>query len=222
MMRVATSIIALAVIAWVARAEAPIAPKRTQPVGFDHVAHDGRAPGVECATCHVLERGIAAKPPGHGACFTAACHPSTSTKLDKLEPERLRFCIACHAETALVLPADKKALAATKVTTGIEHGVQFGHNSHRKSACTACHDVRAGARPQRRPHDRCVGCHADKTDKTFAIGACAKCHPRGNDRPRFTDNQIVVTSAFSHARHATRGTAKQCATCHASLAASDA
>jgi c(7)-type cytochrome triheme protein len=220
-MRFVATLLALVAIALVARADGPVPAKKTQPVGFDHAVHGQKAPGIDCAKCHVLAGGLVTKPPGHASCFTAACHAG-GTKLDKLDPDRVKLCITCHAETALVLPADAKALAATKVTTGIEHGVQFGHNSHPKPQCATCHDVRAGVKPQRRPHDRCIACHGDKAaDKTFAIGACEKCHPRGTERPRFTDNQIVVTSAFSHAKHATRGAAK-CATCHASLAGSDA
>lgn len=221
-MRLVATLLALVAIALVARAEGPTPAKRTHPVGFDHAAHAPKAPNLDCAKCHVLQRGLVAKPPGHGACFTAGCHAG-GTKLDKLDADRVKLCITCHAETALVLPADAKALAQTKVSTGIEHGVQFGHNSHAKSQCTTCHDVR-GVKPQRRPHDRCIACHGEKAEKTFAIGACAKCHPHDSpERPRFADNQIVVTSAFSHPKHATRGAAgKQCLSCHASLAGSDA
>jgi len=195
------------------------APKRTAPAGFDHPRH-AQATALACTQCHPLERGVIAKPPTHATCF-GKCHAEQvgALKLRDAVADP-RYCIGCHAETALSLPIDTKALARTAVTTGADHALQLGHAAHGQIACAKCHDM---ARPNRGlPHARCVGCHGDKPETTFAISECAKCHPPGTDRPRFArDSQVVVTSAFSHTRHATRGAAKQCLTCHAGVAATN-
>lgn len=92
--------------------------------------------------------------------------------------------------------------------------IQFGHKAHASLACAKCHDP---GKPRRgKQHERCVACHRDKPDKTFPITECASCHPAGADRPHLVRSQVVVTSAFSHAKHAPR--AKPCTACHAAIA----
>ena len=229
-MRAAVIALGLIVVALIARADqAPQRPRSTAPAGFDHARH-AQATQVACAQCHPLERGIiagvaggaGAKAPSHATCF-GKCHAEQAATLKLKDPvpdDRLRYCNACHAETALVVPVDKKALAQTAAKNGVEYGLQLGHNSHSQIACTKCHDP---GRPRKgRPHDRCLACHGDKAEKTFAIAECEKCHPTGRDRPRLVRSEVLVTAMFSHAKHATRGTAKQCASCHAGVIATDA
>ncbi len=213
--------LAVIAIAWIARADAPVPAKKTAPAGFDHGRHAQAAAAVTCVQCHALDRGLVGKPPGHATCF-GKCHGELAATLklrEAVPDDRVKYCNACHAETALVSPVDKKAIAATAVSGGIDHATQLGHNSHAQIACTRCHDP--GRARRGRPHERCIGCHGDRADKTFAIGDCAKCHPAGNDKPHLARPQIVVTSAFSHAKHASRGTAKQCGSCHAGIVATD-
>ncbi|MBA2543007.1 MAG: hypothetical protein H0V17_25425 [Deltaproteobacteria bacterium] len=209
-----------------ARADVPVRPTRMAPAGFDHAGHEvaqGKGRPVECATCHKLARGLIAKAPSHATCF-GSCHTDQTTLLKMREAvplDKLRYCNACHAETALVLPVDKKAIAITAPGSGTEHALQLGHDSHDQVACVKCHDLRGPRRGK--PHERCIGCHGDKPTATFAIADCAKCHPKGSDRPHLVHpSEIVVTSAFSHTKHAGRGAAKQCITCHAGIAATDA
>ncbi len=219
-MRAAVIALGLIVIALIARADVT---KQAAPAGFDHARH-AQATTLACTQCHSLERGGSTKAPSHATCF-GKCHAEQATTLKLKEPvpdDRLRYCNACHAETALVVPIDRKALALTAVRSGVEHGLQLGHNSHAQIACAKCHEP---GRPRKgRPHERCIACHNDKTSptSTFAISECAKCHPTGGDRPHLIRSQVVVTSTFSHAKHAGRGAAKQCTTCHAGVAATDA
>lgn len=220
---VAWTVMVMVVISLIASADVPSPRPRTAPAGFDHADH-ARATQVACTTCHPLERGTIAKRPSHATCF-GTCHGDQAPLLKMREAvpaDRAKYCNACHAETALVLPVDKKAIAVTAATGGVEHALQLGHESHAKIACTRCHDLAGGKRG--RAHARCVACHGDKPDPrtTFGIADCAKCHPAGNDRPHLVRPQIIVRSAFSHARHGTRGAAKQCLTCHAEVAATDA
>ncbi len=226
MKRIAIAICVLAV-ALFARADTPVRPRRTQAAGFDHSGHARAVPEVACTRCHPLERGAIAKAPDHATCFVG-CHVAYAPLLklrETIAVPQLGLCNACHAETALVVvpavPLDKKALAVSAPKTGTDHALQLGHDSHRQIACDKCHDVRGGRRD--RPHARCLGCHGDKQDKTFAITACERCHTTGADRPHFdrTDAQIFVTSTYSHTKHARRGTAKLCATCHAAVSATD-
>jgi len=191
-----------------------------RPAGFDHARHAVVAPDAACTQCHPLARGLLGKPPGHAACF-GKCHAAVAPLVKSRDPvpgDRRGFCVPCHARAALAAPRDPKAFASTRVTTGVEHAVQLGHKSHAQVACTRCHDpgrARRGA-----PHERCVGCHRERGEQPFAITVCARCHPPGSDRPRIVPaTQIVVTSAFSHARHQPR--AKACTACHADVAGTD-
>jgi c(7)-type cytochrome triheme protein len=214
-------LVASMVLAVIAYADVPTPPTRTAAAGFDHHAH-AQVTKVECVTCHKLDRGVIAKAPSHATCF-GTCHAEQAglVKMREAVPaDRTRYCNACHAETALVLPVDKKALAAAPLKVGIEHALQLGHDSHDQVACTKCHDMRGGKRG--RPHERCTACHGERPDKTFGIADCAKCHPSGRDRPQLVRSEVPARTAFSHAKHATRGTAKQCLTCHAAVAATDA
>jgi c(7)-type cytochrome triheme protein len=113
---------------------------------------------------------------------------------------------------ALILVA---VIARAQPTTApVSGAIQFGHKAHAQVACAKCHDP--GKPRKGKTHARCIGCHLEtRTDKTFPLSDCAKCHPAGNDRPHLQRSQIVVTSAFSHGKHAPR--AKQCAACHGEL-----
>jgi c(7)-type cytochrome triheme protein len=57
------------------------------------------------------------------------------------------------------------------------------------------------------------------------MSACVTCHAAATGRPRppaLADATITVTSAFSHVRHAARGTlGKTCTTCHAPIVTTD-
>jgi c(7)-type cytochrome triheme protein len=208
--------ILLVLLAGVAHAD-----RKVQPASFDHAGHATKTQ-VACARCHAPA--TIGKPLGHATCFTG-CHGELAPTLklrEAVPDDKLRFCNPCHAETVLVTPIDRKALARTVPFGGAEHAIQLGHDSHRQIGCDKCHE--AGGPRRTALHGRCVGCHGDKPDKTFGLAACEKCHPRGQGRPQLARNeaQIYVRSAFSHARHATRGAARQCTTCHGAIAATEA
>ena len=181
-----------------------------QPTGFDHAAHDKARP-IACGACHG-NRGAALVRPGHAACF-GACHgPAPRPGAKEADPDRLRVCASCHVAASLA--SGKVAIAPIARP---DFALAFGHQGHAAVACAQCH-----ATAKRPPHQRCAGCH-DGEGKAAAMTACAGCHAPSLAPPRagFISKEIVVTSTFSHARHAARGRAgKACATCHASLMAS--
>jgi c(7)-type cytochrome triheme protein len=213
------ALVALVVIGCglLARAETPPHVPRTAPVGFAHAVHAGDvaksgAPAIACVRCHAIKAGAVSGKPGHTACF-GACHGPAPAPRDPVAEDKLRLCNPCHAETALLAsPRNRKALAVAypPYALAVDHSVQLGHKAHAAITCAQCHDKRGGP-----PHKRCIGCH-DGT-RGHAMTACLACHPPGTDPPRLepSKTQIVVTSAFSHARHATRGAARQCIACHA-------
>ncbi|MEJ7600620.1 MAG: cytochrome c3 family protein [Kofleriaceae bacterium] len=189
-----------------------------QSLGFDHAVHADKAKAssgvrsIECARCHQV-RGATLVRPGHAACF-GACHGPAPTRqaAKEQDPARLRVCTSCHIPASL---AEGK-LAIAPITRP-DFALAFGHRAH-GATCAQCHTT-----AKRPPHQRCAGCH-DGKGKGAAMTACAGCHApsAAPSRTGFTPKEIVVTSAFSHARHAARGGAgKACATCHASLMASD-
>jgi c(7)-type cytochrome triheme protein len=208
-------LVAIAIVscAFAARADAPPG-LRAKPVGFDHAGHPQKE-SIPCTQCHAMKSGALVGKPGHAACF-GACHGPLPTARDTVPAERMRLCNPCHAETALA-PINKKALAVPypPYVLGVDFALQLGHKAHGQIPCAQCHDKRGGI-----PHRRCVTCH-DGGAKGFAMTACASCHTPGNgqpDPPKLAPTQIRVTTAFSHAKHATRGAAKQCTACHAGVA----
>ena len=209
---------------WFARAETPPFVPRTAPLGFDHTlhardVHTAAAPEIACTRCHVVRAGALVGKPGHAACF-GACHGPPPTARDPVAPPQLRLCNPCHAETALATPANKRALAVTypPYVLGLDFALQIGHKAHQDVTCAKCHDKRTGP-----PHKRCIACHDGAAGKGFAMTACSTCHTPGSGQPdppkllRTKDTQIFVTTAFSHAKHSTRGAARQCTACHATI-----
>ena len=228
MRAVALAMLALAIAAGGAGAE---------PEGFDHNIHLSRvavsgAAEIPCTGCHTWRGNALVGKPGHAACF-GRCHgappvaPARGAR-PELAPERMRVCVACHAEAALLQPYTGPApyaVAYPPYRRFPDHALQIGHKTHQAIACTQCHDGARGL-----PHRRCAGCHdgAATPGHGPAMTACPKCHAAASGVPepvRLAMNsqvEIVVTSAFSHPRHAARGAAgRQCATCHAGISDTD-
>lgn len=214
-----------------------VAAARAAPAGFDHNIHLSRvaasgADAIPCARCHTWRAGALAGKPGHRACFDG-CHggmPATPARGARpaVPPERLRVCVACHDEAVLGQPYTGPApyaVAYPPYRLYPDHALEIGHKTHRATACAACHDGARGA-----PHRRCAGCHdgSRAPGRGPAMTACAGCHAPASGAPepprlRMTSEvEIVVTSAFSHARHAARSAAgRQCASCHAAILETD-
>jgi c(7)-type cytochrome triheme protein len=233
----AASLAAVAVTV-VARADEPQRPPSAAPDGFDHNIHLSRvaaagADAIACERCHAWRpapANVLAGRPDHAACFTG-CHggapaaPAIGARL-ALTPERLRVCVACHAEAVLAKPYAGPApfaVAYPPYRKFPDHALQIGHKTHRAVACVACHDEKRGA-----PHRRCAGCHDGAAGHGPPMTACARCHAPASgapDPPQLVmtkDIEIVTKSAFSHAKHAARGGAgRQCTACHAAIAETD-
>lgn len=205
----------------VARADAPR--------GFDHQLHarDVAVSGgadIACVRCHAQRAGVLLARPGHAACF-GACHgPPPRAASD---PARASVCAACHAPGARTVerPAYRR---------DPDHALAIGHLDHAAIACAQCHTAPRAARgtpaPPAAVHRRCLGCHdgSGAAGRGPAMTACAGCHVAASGRPAppalrmDRDVEIVVTSAFSHARHASRSPAgRACTTCHAAVRATN-
>ncbi len=230
-MRAAIALAALAVA---------IAPQaaRAAPAGFDHNIHLSRVAvagkgEIPCTRCHTWRGNALAGKPGHAACFDG-CHggmpaPPAPGARPAPPPERLRVCVACHDEALLGRPYAGPApfaVAYPPYRTDPDHALAIGHRTHGAIACTQCHDGAAGGAP----HRRCAGCHdgGAAAGRGPAMTACARCHTPASGAPEppkleMTSRiEIVVTSAFSHQRHAARGAAgRQCTTCHAAILGTD-
>ena len=222
---------------------AAIASADPAPAGFDHYVHDrnlfagGKDP-VPCARCHIERAGHLIGKPDHAACF-GACHgprpvaPARGAKLH--EPDRIKVCAACHAETALSAPyAGTLAVGYPPYKTDPDFRLAIGHNQHRDVACTQCHADPEHPHPGV-AHARCLGCH-DGTkshgpgstslrsasdartpdlppaypppSRGPAMSACGGCHPAASGSPLPPQLRAVhntVTSTFSHGKHAARG-----------------
>ena len=145
-----------------------------------------------------------------------------------LVPERLRVCVACHAESTLQKPyagPAPYAVAYPPYRLFPDHALEIGHKTHRAIACAQCHGETRGP-----PHRRCAGCHdgAAAPGHGPAMAACARCHAPASgvpDPPKLlmtSQIEILVTTAFSHGKHAARGAAgRQCATCHGAILETD-
>ena len=198
------------------------------PVGFDHLVHDrnlvvGGGEALACMRCHAMRAGRLAGKPTHAACF-GACHgapptaPRAGGKL-ALDPDRIKLCTACHAETALRAPfTGALRVAYPPYTLDRDFGLALGHKQHKDVACTQCH---RDAKPA--PHVRCASCHDG--DRARAMTDCVRCHPPAIGKPQPPELAAVhdtVTAVFSHAKHAARGGAgKDCSTCHAKIRDTD-
>ena len=202
---------------------------RTERIGFDHRAHaSAGAPEIACTRCHTVKAGLVVGRPDHAACF-AACHGPAPTR-DPVAAERYPLCNPCHAETVLATPKLAKSVGYPPYALAVDHGLAFGHKAHAATACARCHEVgpktnRRAADRRRVPHQRCVACH--EAGAAPAMAACASCHTQGDrvqlarTKPDGRAFELVVSSAFSHAKHAPRGAAKQCATCHRAVVESN-
>jgi len=210
---------------------------RAAPAGFDHNIHLSRVAvagvgEIPCTGCHTWRNNALVGKPGHAACF-GRCHgtaPAAPARGAKQEPapERLRVCVACHDEATLRQPyagPAPYAVAYPPYRTYPDHALEIGHKTHRAIGCAQCHDGAKGP-----PHRRCAGCHDGSAapGRGMAMTACAKCHAAASGVPEPTrllmtsKIEILVTSAFSHPRHAQRGGAgRACATCHAAILDTD-
>jgi len=208
------------------------APARAQR-GFDHAAHDRALAGtqpaaVACTRCHPIKQGLLVGKPGHAACF-GACHGAPPVAPARGRPlaiaaDRVPLCTTCHAEatvrTAKVARAFAVAYPPYRAAPDFE--IVVGHKRHAAVACAQCHVARPAA-----PHRRCAGCHDGAPANGPAMTACSGCHAPITARAACPDDDLGcvplrVTSAFSHPRHAARGGAgATCATCHATIRASD-
>ncbi|HWU90933.1 MAG TPA: cytochrome c3 family protein, partial [Kofleriaceae bacterium] len=240
-MRRAHLVLAVSLAAAWARADEPAPPApQTTPEGFDHNIHLSRvaasgADPIACGRCHTWRpapvNALAGKP-GHAACFTG-CHggppaaPAVGAR-QVLPPERLRVCVACHAEATLQQPyagPAPYAVAYPPYRTFPDHALEIGHKTHRAIACAQCHGETRGAL-----HRRCAGCHDGAATPGHGppMTACARCHAPASgvpDPPKLlmtSQIEIVVTSAFSHGKHAARvGAGRQCTPCHAAVLTTD-
>jgi c(7)-type cytochrome triheme protein len=106
-----------------------------------------------------------------------------------------------------------------------DHALEIGHKTHGAIACAQCHDGTRGP-----PHRRCTGCHdgARTPGHGPPMSECARCHVPASGVPEppklvmTSKIEILVTSTFSHPRHAARSPAgRQCTTCHAAIAQTD-
>ena len=214
-------VLAIAATAWIARADQAPSIVRSAPIGFDHTAHAAAArPEIACTRCHRVNAGLVVGKPGHAACF-GACHGPQPTR-DPVAVERRPLCTPCHAETVLAAPRLAKfAVGYPPYTLAIDHGLTIGHKAHATTACETCHD-----RKPHPAHKRCVACH--QAGAVPAMADCTSCHTQrtatrlARTKPDGQPFEIFVSSAFSHAKHAPRGAAKQCTTCHRGIAATDA
>ncbi|HEU0033215.1 MAG TPA: cytochrome c3 family protein [Kofleriaceae bacterium] len=202
---------------------------RTEPTGFDHTLHArdvdvSAAPAIPCTRCHAVKGGTLVGKPGHAACF-GSCHGPAPKPRQSVPADRLRLCNPCHAESQL--PSAKPPVTYPPYTRDRDFALQIGHKSHAQVACTQCHATLAAKRVPGPPHRRCAGCHDGSATKAFAMGECATCHTPGSGQPEppkllvTAQTQIFVTTAFSHRKHATRGAAKQCTTCHGAIVKTD-
>jgi predicted CXXCH cytochrome family protein len=234
------------IVAWLATAATAHAQAPSPAAyGFDHNIHDrdivvtGK-PSLPCERCHAIKLGLVAGKPDHAACF-GACHgPAPVTPPRGLplviDTNRMKLCTTCHSEASLRAAAPANApfgarqlrVAYPPYKLGQEFALVVGHKRHEAIACAQCHPTTLTDNRRPVPHKRCAGCHDGTGGKGPAMSACKGCHTAGAGSPdppamlRTADTQILVTGAFSHARHGARGAAgRQCTTCHAGITSTD-
>ncbi len=218
------------VVVAVAVALALAAPATAQPrataSGFDHVAHAGRVsvgglPELPCAACHTLGPGggLIGRP-GHAACF-GACH-GPAPRPGAAPPAAQRVvCEACHAPAELTSRRPRVAYPPYRLDP--DYPITISHLAHASASCATCHRIPGAAPPTPRPapHARCAGCH-DGRGAAVAMTACTTCHAAAygaNATARLERGPLAVGAAYDHVRHAGRGPAAACATCHDAVAA---
>jgi c(7)-type cytochrome triheme protein len=189
---------------------------------FDHVKHAAQTKdAIACTSCHATTKtGLGAKP-SHATCF-GKCHgpaPSLPTKGKKLvvEPARMAVCTTCHTQGSLEAGTDKKSFAPNVRDPSADFALAIGHKRHANVTCAQCH-----AQTKPAPHTRCASCHVGGAGKGPTMSLCTGCHFPADKTPQLVEAKILVRSAFSHAKHATRGAAAKCATCHAGVTDTDA
>jgi c(7)-type cytochrome triheme protein len=178
--------------------------------GFDHAKHQTATQDtLTCTSCHALTKtGALGAKPGHAQCF-GKCHgpaPVLPAKGKKLATPPL--CTTCHTQRALDAGTDKAAFRVMPPPRA-DFALQTGHKRHAAIACDKCH---AQSKPA--PHARCAGCHDGRPTQGPPMSLCTGCHQAADPAAQL-GTSIPVRSAFSHAKHATRGAAGKCATCHA-------
>jgi len=182
-------------------------------VGFDHEKHATQTnQALTCVNCHAVTKTAQLAKPSHATCF-GKCHgavPALPPKGKKLtvEPERIAVCRTCHTQTALD-NGEKKSLAIRAPASENDFTLAVGHKRHAAVACAQCHQQTKPA-----PHARCANCHVGTQGKGPTMTLCTSCHLVADKTPGLPDARVLVRSTFSHAKHATRGTAAKCATCH--------
>jgi len=197
-------------------------------VGFDHIVHDRNlvvkgGDSVPCERCHAEKQGKLVGKPGHAACF-GKCHgdppPKPSVGAKPNAGDRIKVCVACHAEAQLGKPfTGKLAVAYPPYTIDRDFNIAFGHKQHSSTSCTQCHT--AGGTRAGPPHQRCASCH----DGVKAANKCATCHPKAVGKPQPPELAPIrdsVATTFSHQKHAARGSVgKECVTCHFAVRATN-
>lgn len=172
-------------------------------LGFDHTQHATQTgDALTCVQCHPTTK-TSLRAPAHAQCF-GACHGPLPTAKAPALKGRETVCAACHAQPA----ATDKATLAARPQIDPDFVLVVGHKRHAPVACASCHPTKPAA-----PHVRCAGCHTGGEGKGTTMALCTSCHVLGDhvDSPA-EQARVRVTTAFSHPKHAARGT--KCATCH--------
>jgi hypothetical protein len=178
--------------------------------GFDHAKHQtATKDALTCTSCHAIAKsGTLGAKPGHAQCF-GKCHgpaPTLPPKGKKLVATPL--CTSCHTQHALDAGTDRAAFRVMPPSRA-DFALQTGHETHAAVTCEKCH-----AQTKPAPHVRCAGCHDGGAKKGPPMTLCTGCH-QAADPTLEPAASIPVRSAFSHAKHASRGAAGKCSTCHA-------
>jgi c(7)-type cytochrome triheme protein len=219
-MRAVVVVVAVAV----ALAAVASASPATRAVGFDHHLHDrdvvvAGGESLACARCHAMRGGALIGVPDHAACF-GACHGAPPRRGDK-PGDRVAVCTSCHAE-AVLTGGGRAPVHYPPYAIERDFAIDVGHRRHRALACATCH---TGGKPA--PHLRCAGCHdgSGATGRGPAMTACTGCHTPGIGRPlppTIVPAEVNAAAAFSHGRHAARGSdGARCTMCHEAVRDTD-
>ena len=191
---------------------------------FSHRAHVATRVGIDCATCHTLDRGGAPVTAlrGHAPCSDAGCHDADFAAAAPTT------CGVCHvrAEPWRDQHADPNPADSS------EFGVDFSHRAHLSgspaplaASCARCHRPAPEGRFQPSAgHAACAGarCHAQKGGASPPLAECSRCHSLGLiARHELAQRQRrwSVRPRFTHQPHATEPLAPDrpvaCTDCHA-------
>ena len=182
--------------------------------GFDHAKHASHEQ-LACAQCHtVTKTGVLSGKPNHATCF-GKCHGAVPTLPPRgmkrgsntleITPARMPVCLTCHAQPSLETGTDRKAFTAKPLPGQDDFVLAVGHKRHAAFACASCHS-------KAQQHERCASCHDGTKGKGPGMSLCSTCHLVADKTLPPPDARVLVRSAFSHPKHAARGT--KCATCH--------